>query len=333
LKPIFLTRYDQNMAALPDPYSDPVVELRRITAEQIEPVLKEETAAWRTELDWDFSPSADLVRRFVHMQALSGFALIRGTEVLGYSYYVCEEGKGLIGDLYVRREFRTIDNENALLEAVLDAMWRSGGVRRAEAQFMMLSSPLRRSIPRQNWFRAYPRYFMEAPLGPVGTLPAKNIAGISIAPWSENRQDETARLIAASYLGHVDSQINDQYRSPVGARRFLMNIVQYPGCGSFYGPASFAASDADRKLRGISLASLVAPDVGHITQVCVSPPDRGTGLGYELMRQSLTALAVRGCRSVSLTVTASNETAIRLYQRMNFSVRRHFAAYVWEPSR
>ncbi len=321
------------MAALPDRYADPIVELRRISTEQLDPLLREETAAWNTELDWDFGPSSDLVRRFVHMQALSGFALMRGHEVIGYSYYVCEENKGLIGDLYVRGEYRTAQAEDALLEAVLDAMFRSAGVRRAEAQFMMLSSPLSRAIPRQNWLQCYPRYFMEAPLAPVAAMPEKMPPGISIANWTENRQDDTARLIAAAYHGHVDSLINDQYRSPAGARRFLMNIVQYPGCGSFYGPASFAASDSARRLHGVSLASMVAPNVGHITQVCVSQADRGTNLGYELMRRSLTGLASRGCRSVSLTVTRSNEPAIRLYQKMGFTIRRNFAAYVWEPTR
>ena len=321
------------MAALPERYSEPVVELRRVTVEQLDPVLREETAAWKSELDWDFGPSADLVRRFVHMQALHGFALMRGPQTAGYCYYVCEEGKGLIGDLYIRREFRNPENENTLLEAVLDTMWRSAGVRRAEAQFMMLSSPLNRPVPRQNWLRLYPRYFMDAPLAAVGELPRRMPAGITIAPWTESRHDETARLIAAAYHGHVDSQINDQYRSPSGARRFLMNIVQYPGCGTFFAPASFAANDSERRLHGISLASLVAPDVGHITQVCVAPADRGTGLGYELMRQSLGALAVQGCRKVSLTVTASNETAVQLYRRMGFTVRRNFAAYVWEPPR
>jgi ribosomal protein S18 acetylase RimI-like enzyme len=80
----------------------------------------------------------------------------------------------------------------------------------------------------------------------------------------------------------------------------------------------------------VCLASLVAPDVGHITQICVSQAARGTGLGYELMRRSMVALAAYGCRSVSLTVTAANSAAIQLYERMGFRSRRDFAAYVWE---
>jgi hypothetical protein len=94
------------MAALPDWPAEPVMDLRRVATAQLEPVLAEETAAWETGLSWDFRPSADLVRRFVNLQALSGYALVVGSQVAGYSYYVCEDGKGLIGDLYVLREFR-----------------------------------------------------------------------------------------------------------------------------------------------------------------------------------------------------------------------------------
>ena len=41
-------------------------------------------------------------------------------------------------------------------------------------------------------------------------------------------------------------------------------------------------------------------------------------------------LADHGCRTVSLTVTTSNASAIQLYERMGFVNRRDFAAYVWE---
>jgi ribosomal protein S18 acetylase RimI-like enzyme len=320
------------MAAAPDRYDSPVVDLRSISAESLAPALDEEIAAWRNELDWDLRASAELVRRFVHMQALSGFALRRGRDIVGYAYYVCEEGKGLIGDVYLQREHRSVDNENALLGASLDAMWRTPGIRRVEAQLMMISSPLARPLPRQNCFESFPRCFMEAPTGGVASLPARPPEGLTIARWTESRQDETARLIAAAYRGHVDSRINDQYRSPGGARRFLMNIVQYPGCGNFFGLASYAAVDsATGELRGVSLASLVSFDIGHVTQICVAATERGKALGYELMRHSMLALAAHGCRKVSLTVTASNESAIRLYRQMGFSTVRDFAAYVWEP--
>lgn len=117
----------------------------------------------------------------------------------------------------------------------------------------------------------------------------------------------------------------------MGARRFLYNIVQYPGCGAFYRLASYAAFEAvSGQLCGISLASLVAPNCGHITQICVVPSVRGTGIGYELLRQSLTTLRDAGCVSASLTVTAANEDAVLLYERVGFRTIRRFSAFVWE---
>jgi len=307
-----------------------VVDLRKVSAADLAPLLEEETGVWRASLDWDFEPSAELVRRFVDMQALNGFALLEGARTIGYSYYIREEKKGLIGDLYVRERDRTAEREYALIEATLEALWRSSGVHRVEAQLLLLESPLARTVPFASWFRSYPRRFLEAPAMQALTLPEHAPEGIAIAPWTEARQDDSARLVAAAYRGHVDSEINDQYRSPSGARRFLSNIVQYPGCGTFFGPASYAATDEKGALCGMSLASLVGPDAGHITQICVTRAQRGKGVGYALLRRSMLALAAHGCRTVGLTVTSTNTGAIRLYEQMGFRDRREFAAYVWD---
>jgi len=310
-----------------------VVDLRNISAADLAPLLDEETATWRAALDWDFEPSAELVRRFVGMQALNGFALLEGERAIGYAYYIREEKKGLIGDLYVCERERTAERENALIEATLEALWRSPGVRRVEAQLLLLDSPMRRKVPFASRFKPYPRRFLEAPASQVLALEAHEPEGVAIAPWTEAQQDDSARLVAASYRGHIDSEINDQYRSPSGARRFLSNIVQYPGCGTFFPKASFAAfaSNGSRgELCGISLASLVARETGHITQICVAPSQRGKGLGYALLRRSMLALAAQGCRTVGLTVTSKNTSAIRLYEQMGFTDRREFAAYVWD---
>jgi ribosomal protein S18 acetylase RimI-like enzyme len=332
-------------AARSDRQSDSLVDVHELTGHQISTLLEEEISEWRRSLDWDFAASAELVRRFVEMRALTGYALMDSTGVAGYSYYVVEEGKGLIGDLYVRAAQRTTERENLLLATVLDALWKTPGTTRVEAQLLMLgtnrlgpggTAPGVRPMPSAQWFHNYPRLFLEAPFAPalhprVINLAPRQLSNVVILPWSERRQEEAARCIAAAYHGHIDSQINDQYRSTAGAGRFLTNIVQFPGCGSFFAPASYIAEDrSTRLLCGLCLASLVADGVGHITQVCVDPAHRGTGLGYELLRRSLLSLAARACRTVSLTVTSANESAISLYERMGFRTRRSFSAFVWE---
>ena len=234
--------------------------------------------------------------------------------------------------LYVCERERTAEREHALIEATLEALWRSPGVQRVEAQLLLLDSPLERKVPFASRFQPFPRRFLEA-LGEAGSGAPKHASrkASAIAPWTEAQQDDSARLVAAAYRGHVDSEINDQYRSPSGSRRFLNNIVQYPGCGTFFAPASFrGARDAKGALCGMSLASLVSDTTGHITQICVAPAQRGKGVGYALLRRSMLALAAHGCRTVGLTVTSKNTSAIRLYEQMGFTDRREFAAYVWD---
>jgi ribosomal protein S18 acetylase RimI-like enzyme len=309
-----------------------ILHLRHVRPGQLEAVLQEEIRIWHQQLSWDFRGSADLVRRFVDAQALNGFALMLGDQLIGYSYFVAEEYKGLIGDLYLLEEFRTIERENQLLGAVLDALMHSPHLHRIESQLMLLRSAYRRPAPPGSSLRVHERNFMIVDLSRVHELPAVPARPkIVIESWTESRQEEAAQLIADAYHGHVDSEINDQYRSTAGARRFLFNIVQYPGCGSFFQPASYIASELyTGRLCGISLCSLVANEVGHITQICVSPAVKGTGVGYQLLRQTLRGLAEHGCRKVSLTVTAENREAVALYERTGFFTARKFPAYVWE---
>jgi len=309
-----------------------VVDLRLVRVNQLAPLLSEESDAWREELEWDFEGSAALVRRFLEMQALSGFCLTDLERPIGYSYLVSETNKGLIGDFYIAREHSSLENERLLLGTVVETMVRTPAVRRIESQLMMLRWLDAGTMPYGEHAHLFPRCFMRLDLGALPHLPVRrDIRDVTFDAWNERRQDEAAALIPVAYRGHVDSQINDQYRSPAGARRFLANIIQYPGCGTFFQPASFLALDHHTgRLVGMCLSSLVAYDVGHITQVCMVPALKGQGCGYELMRRSLNALAGAGCRSASLTVTASNEEAIVLYERLGFRTVKRFSACVWE---
>lgn len=318
------------MAAVPEAHVPELVDLWQTRVDVLEPMLAEEIGIWREKLEWDFRASADLVRRFVEIHALSGFALLDGDRAAGYVYYICEEHKGLIGDLFLSADYRTEENERTLLAAVVDQLAHTRGVRRIESQLMLARSGPRFKLPAASRVRWFERNFMRHSLEP-GRLPERPSGRVVYDLWSERRQDEAASLIAAAYRGHIDSEINDQYRSAEGARRFLYNIVQYPGCGTFFQPASWLALDrATGRVSGISLTSMVAGHVGHVTQICIAPAVRGEGIGYELLRRSLESLVAAGAHSVSLTVTAANENAVQLYKNMGFEIVKQFPAFVWD---
>src|ERR1039457_4081561 len=314
----------------PERYRE-IVDLRSLSARDLDPLLEEECHAWRKELEWDFEKSADLVRRFVDMSALSGSALLEDGQIAGYVYFVLEEDKGLIGDLYLREEFRTVEREHELIASALEPVLDCPTVKRIESQLMMMRHNAARPLPHPECLSVFERNFMRIDLTGAELAKGSVRRPMYIERWSDHYHDAAAQLIAAAYTGHIDSRINDQYRTSAGARRFLHNIVQYPGCGMFYRPASMVAFEGvSGRLCGLSLASLVSPATGHVTQICVSPSVRGTGIGHELLRQSLTKLREMGCTSASLTVTTANEDAVALYERVGFETIRRFSAFVWE---
>jgi len=320
-----------------EPFDLEIMDLRHFQSHDFADLLEEEGMIWADKLQWDFHASAEIVRRYLDLRALSGYALLHGRTAIGYAYYVHEDHKILIGDLFVSAPYRSVEAQHTLLQHVVETAQNTPGVRRIEAQLMMLESWAVPQLYPSSQLSIFDRNFMILERASTlrreafGSRPA---GGLAFERWSEHDTERAAGLIAEAYATHVDSQINDQYRSLAGARRFLHNIIQYPGCGVFHGPAAMMAVDPQtRDLCGISLTSLVAPKVGHITQICVKPERRGRGIGSELLWRSVRAFCERGCDAVSLTVTANNIGAVHLYDRVGFRTIRRFRAYVWEGFR
>ena len=319
------------MAALSDAQLLEVVELPQLNVTDLDPLLNEEIGVWQRRFAWDFRSSADLLRRFLQIHSLNGYALRADREIIGYAYYVVEGRKGLIGDFYVRPDRSGPSDELTLLGALVQGLMLTPGLQRIESQLMLLRTPLPLA-PFSQYLTRHDRFFMEIDRASAVKLkPAASNFHARFFPWAERYQEEIAHLVAAAYKGHVDSEINDQYRSVPGARHFLTNIIKFPGCGNFSPPASLVALDERTgRVCGACLASVVSANSGHITQLCVLPAIRGARLGYELLRQSLLRLADLGCTSMSLTVTCSNVDAIRLYESSGFRSVSIFPALVWE---
>ena len=318
-----------------------IVDLRKIAARELEPLLADEIREWHTELDWDFKPSAELVRRYADTNSLGGAALMINGEVAGYGYAVLEEPRGIIGDLYVRPYWRSALAEAELFRSLLEALGNTPRIARMESQ-LLLTTPesaaiiadanfLPRAMPRGT-LRSFERHLMSRDGGTA--LPLSNDAlhrRYRFERWQGSFLHTAGSIIAAAYKGETDGEINAQYRTPAGARHFLSNIVEFPGCGTFHPAASFLAFHRETgEASGMVLASFVADATGHISQLCTMPNARGAGLGKELLRAGAEALYQHGARRVSLTVTGSNSAAIAMYGNFGFRHVRRFFAYIWE---
>jgi len=172
---------------------------------------------------------------------------------------------------------------------------------------------------------------MSLPLPPALHPEMPREAEIEIRRWTEQDYQPSAAVITTAYRGHVDADINDQYRSLSGSLRFLNNIVRFPGCGTFDPESSFVAvHKRARSLAGLILCSRVRADVGHVTQVCVLPEYRSRRIGESLLAAATADLSRRNFSTLSLTVTEANGHAVELYRRLGFDTKRVFDAFVWE---
>ena len=84
-----------------------ILDLRHFSSLDLRPLLEDETQVWSRLLSWDYSGSAEMILRYIDAKILPGYAAIERGRIFGYSFFVYEGSKGVIGDLYVSNGDRT----------------------------------------------------------------------------------------------------------------------------------------------------------------------------------------------------------------------------------
>ena len=322
------------MASLPVANQIEVLDLRHFSARQLRPLLEAEADLWQRRLRWDYRSSTELLLQYLESRILHGFVALDQGRVCGYTFCVYEGRKAVIGDAFAsgHRSMTDAETTRVLLIHVLEMLRNSPAVDRVESQLLLFNAGEFADIFTGPAFTIYPRLFLECPLRrPIAaTLPAAARSlpnDLDLLPWTPQDYQPAGELIHACYIGHADAEINDQYRTLHGSLRFLHNIVRFPGCGTF--EASFSWTLRERltgTLIGMILCSRVAPDVAHITQLCIAPAYRNRKLGLALLRQSAETLRRAGLDALTLTVTESNQQAVNLYARFGFTRKHRFDA-------
>ncbi len=335
-----------------------LLDLRHFSAGSLRPLLDEESRVWSQRLHWDYRGSAELLLQYLDSRVLPGYVAVENGRITGYVFCVYEGYKAVIGDVFAApvrdaslsekdetQEAAAAEVRSELLLRLLEMLKNTPGVTRIESQLLLHPHGAHQQLFEDAGFEVHERIFMEWPLQPTvnaavrGGSAAVLHANAALPPemelrrWSETDLSAAARLIASSYDGHLDSHINEQYRTVSGSQRFLHNIVRFPGCGYFDADASLTLVErGTTELAGLLLCSRVRDDVGHVTQICIAPQHRGRGLGRLLMVECARSLAKRGFSLLTLTVTASNRHAVSLYEWLGFRGTHRFDAMVWDQN-
>jgi ribosomal protein S18 acetylase RimI-like enzyme len=321
-----------------------ILDLRHFAAPALRPVLEAEGELWRQRLHWDYRASAKLLMQYLDSRMLPGYAALEAEQPVGYVFSVYEETKAVIGEVFAidgpgaplgdsrsagPGSARAV--EETLLKHLLELLLNSPQVDRIESQLLLHPSGTHSALFRNAGFEVFRRLFMVQALRghwdpPVVRLPS----GLELRAWSEEDLAPAARLICEAYRDHPDSLINDQYRTVHGSTRFLNNIVRFAGCGTFSAPVSHVIMDRTRREPvALVLGSRVSPQSGHITQLCVHPGYRRSGLARLLLSVAAFCFMRQGATEISLTVTEANTQATDLYGQEGYECRHVFDAAVW----
>ena len=319
-----------------------ILDLRHFSARQLRPLLEQEADAWNQRLRWDYRQSTELLLQYLDSRILPGFvALVRG-RICGFCFCVYEGQKAVVGDIYAsRHESDPLAIVETLSRHLLETLESSPETLRIEAQLLLydegvLPPIFSAAISPQSRLNIYTRLFLELDLkaGPEPAQPPASPASaippeLELCRWSPTFYQPVAELIQRAYAGHLDSDINDQYRTLAGSQRFLHNIIRFPGCGTFDPDCSYVLRERSTNTPvGVLLCSRVAPDTAHVTQLCLDSAWRGRQLGRALLTVTLSHLPTRRYRYLTLTVSEDNTPAVELYRSAGFRTRHRFNALV-----
>jgi len=302
--------------------------LREAEPRELRPLLDEEAALWYSELGWDFDDVRAAVSGGIERRNLPGRVVADGSRAVAYCYYMVDPARVIVGSIFATRALRGQGLEEELVDAVIEDARAERGSGRVECQTLFCTARSADARFESQGFASRPRHYMRreltAPVPEPGPLPS----GIALRPLKREDLNAAAEIIYKSHQHSVDAALNMTYATPATCRAFVETLVVRSGCGQFDSEASRFACGPRGPL-GVVIASRLSRTNGHVCQVSVTPGAQENGLGVGLVSRALAAFREQGLVSVTLSVTASNERAHRIYERLGFSVQRAFAAHAW----
>ncbi len=296
---------------------------------EIGALLDEEAAHWEADLHWDFSAVRAAVAGAVERGTLNGQALSDGARLVAYSYYLGDSGRTIVGSIFAGRAHRGKGLEEQLADGVIADARAGSGCGRLECQTLFCTALAANDRFREAGFENRSRRYMLLDLRrdfPAGE--PKLPAGFRLRPVRRSDLHSAAEIVYRSHVGSIDAALNLTYATPSACRTFVDTLVLRAGCGRFDPEASRLIAGPKGPV-GVLLASRLARTNGHVCQVSVVPEAQGHGLGLALMLIALRAFDRQGLATATLSVTADNERAHRLYALLGFRVWREFAAHAW----
>ena len=294
----------------------------------VEALLDEQCAEWLDLLRWDYAGPSRLILDVIKQRELTGFVAVQGGATVGITYYVVEDNRCSIGDIYVSKPWRGLSADRYMAQAIMDNLDRLPRLRRVESQCVGVGNNSATELFLARGFERLDRQYMMARLSPGVAGESRDLPGATIRGWREDDFASAARIIHRSYRGEYDSRINSQYQTEEGCAELLTILTEHVWCGEFLPEVSRVAVDSATGNRvGVLIASEIADGAGHVGQISILPSHQGRGIGRRMIDLVMSDLQDEGYETISLAVTSANTSALHLYESCGFRTIHEFPVF------
>jgi ribosomal protein S18 acetylase RimI-like enzyme len=293
------------------------------------PLMLEEQRAWMADLSWDYSSVCRILASFAKQKMLPGFVALDDNKAVGYTYFIINSGKGIIGAVFASKSSSSQETAQNLIGMAASSLKETKGVIRIEAQIMPFNDIDLAAAFVPQGFNHYKRTYLDLDLAERRNSMELPPMGKIIA-WNSAFVESAAEMNMLSYQNQADAELCEDYRTKAGCESYLRSLIENPGCGIYMPEASFMALDSQNSVSGLIICTRISENAAMIPQISIHPSHQGKGLGGNLMHRTLLQLKSMGLSRVVLTATQKNHRAFEWYQRLGFKPRKEFGAFVWE---
>ncbi|MCC9608757.1 GNAT family N-acetyltransferase [Blastopirellula sp. JC732] len=170
----------------------------------------------------------------------------------------------------------------------------------------------------------FKRYRMEIDLAEVPAQPISPPSSYRFTAWRPDLVEAHATSKFESFRWEIDANVFPCLGDPEGCRRLMTEISHRDG----FIPAATWLAEFEDEASGMMVPVGTVQGVvdrsglGSIQNLGIVPAHRGVGLGGSLLLKALQGFYDYGLQYAFLEVTAQNEGAIRLYERLGFRISR-----------
>lgn len=304
-----------------------VYPIESATGRGIARLLDDEQRFWRERLFWDFAPTRRRIEAAFAERTLEGFIAEDEDGACGYATGSFDGHAAIIGSIFVGERARDTGLEANLASRVLEGLLRLRP-RVIDCQTLFSSAPdligpfaarafasatrLYMTVDRATWLetaRSLP------PLTRTRPTPRMDVGAL-------------ARLVYDAHEAGLALDASSSFDTAAACERILRQIVVDNLCGPFDAEASRRVEIEGRTVAAC-LITWPLTGVAHVSEVATAPDARRRGLARRCLTESLTiAFEQKNATAATLSVTASNQSAIALYASLGFTVRIRYGSHV-----